>query len=349
MNKIRVGIMGATGYAGQQLTALLAKHPNAEIAYISSSTYADRNYDQIYPHYKNIIDQKLISTREAMDRMGDIDVVYTALPSGAVFEVAEAAVRENTRLIDLSADFRLEDITAYEFWYKAEHKAVELMDKVVYGLPELWRDKIKDAGIIANPGCYCTAGILAVAPILGRDDIIDPYSVIIDAKSGITGAGRKEEAALLLAEAGESVKAYAIASHRHTPEIEQELSKVYGDKINITFTPHLMPIKRGILATCYINTRSFCTDDDLYAIYERFYQGSPFIRVRRDVLETRFVNYTNLCDISLKVDIRARRVIVTSTIDNLVKGAAGQAVQNMNIMFGLEETTGLIDMMPLVP
>ncbi len=349
MEKIRVGVMGATGYAGQQLTALLARHPGVDIAYLSSNTYAGKNFDQVYPQYRNLIGNKLISKHEAMERMDDVDLIYTALPSGAVFEVAEAAVRSDKRLIDLSADFRLEDSAAYEFWYKREHEAFGLMDQVAYGLPELGRERIKEARIIANPGCYCTAGILAVAPLLKHDDLIDPFSVIIDAKSGITGAGRKAEISLLLAEAGDSVKAYNIASHRHTPEIEQELSKAYGDKLNITFTPHLMPMKRGILATCYINTRTFCSDDDIYEIYGRFYSNSDFVRVRRELVETRYVNYTNFCDISIKVDIRARRIIVTSALDNLIKGAAGQAVQNMNIMFGFDETAGLSGQMPLVP
>lgn len=347
--KIRIGIMGATGYAGQQLVALLVRHPHVTIAYISSNSYEGQAFDQVYPHYTKLMEQKLISMDEALGRMAEVDLVFAALPSGAVFEVAKAAMAAGVRLIDLSADFRLKDKAAFEFWYKLAHGAEDLLPEAVYGLPELWRDEIKTARIVANPGCYSTAGILALAPILRNDDLIDPFSVIIDAKSGVTGAGRKEEIALLLAEASESVKAYNIGMHRHTPEIEQEISKVYGDKLNITFTPHLMPMKRGILATCYVNAVTFCTDDDIYSIYERFYGRFPFIRVRREPLETRYVSHTNFCDISIKVDLRARRVVITSAIDNLMKGAAGQAVQNMNIMFDFDETAGLMDQMPIIP
>lgn len=349
VNKIKVGIMGATGYAGQQLVSLLMRHPNVEIDFISSNSYEGLSFDQVYPHYTKLISNKLISMDEAMRRMDQVDLVFAALPSGEVFRVANSAMSSGIRLIDLSADFRLKDKSAFEFWYKLKHDAEDLLPLAVYGLPELWRDEIKEARIIANPGCYSTASILALAPILRNNDLVDPFSVIIDAKSGVTGAGRKEEISLLLAEASESVKAYNIGMHRHTPEIEQEISKVYGDKLNVTFTPHLMPMKRGILATCYINAMTFCTDDDIYDIYERFYSRFPFMRIRREPLETRYVSHTNFCDISIKVDLRARRIIITSAIDNLMKGAAGQAVQNMNIMFGFEETAGLMDQMPLIP
>lgn len=347
--KIKVGIMGATGYAGQQLVALLMRHPNVKIDFISSNSHEGLAFNQVYPHYAKLYEGILIGMAEAMDRMDQVELVFAALPSGAVFKAAEAAMASGIRLIDLSADFRLDDKEIYKFWYKMEHGAEHLMDQSVYGLPELWRDEIKEAKIVANPGCYSTASILALAPILRNNDLVDPFSVIIDAKSGVTGAGRQGEISLLLAEVNESVKAYNIGMHRHTPEIEQEISKVYGDKLNVTFTPHLIPMKRGILATCYINAQTFCTDEDIFDIYERFYGRFPFVRIRREPLETRYVAHTNFCDISIKVDLRARRIIITSAIDNLMKGAAGQAVQNMNIMFGFDETAGLMDQMPIIP
>ena len=215
------------------------------------------------------------------------------------------------------------------------------MNKAVYGLPELWKSSIKNAQVIANPGCYTTAGILALVPAL-KHKIIDPKHIIIDAKSGVTGAGRKPDVSLLLTECSESIKAYGIASHRHTPEIEQELSLVYGDSVKITFTPHLIPMQRGILATCYAYLNEAHTLEGLYAIYKDFYKDQPFVRVREDLLETRFVKDTNLCDISIRMDTRTNQLIITSALDNLIKGASGQAVQNMNLLFGLDENHGLM-------
>ena len=219
----------------------------------------------------------------------------------------------------------------------------------MYGLAELWRDKIKGADLIANPGCYTTASILAISALLREDGLVDTDHIIIDAKSGITGSGRKKDLSLLYAEAGESVKAYGIAHHRHTPEIEQELSKVAGKEIQVQFTPHLMPMKRGILATIYVDLKKDVTEDDLYAVYEKYYGDENFIRIRRGMCETRFVVGTNFCDISVRVDQRTHRAIITSCIDNMVKGAAGQAVQNMNVAFGLEETAGLKTMNIVAP
>ncbi len=346
---IKTGIIGATGYAGQQLAALLTNHPEAEISFLSSNSYAGQLFSDIYPQYYEILDTVLLSTEEAKAAIGDVDVVFTALPNGLVFELAEIALASGTKLIDFSADFRLNDAEVYEEWYKTEHTAKHLIEKQVYGLPELWRDDIRTAQLIANPGCYTTASILALAALLKEDGLIDPDRIIIDAKSGITGAGRKKDYSLLYTEAGESVKAYGIARHRHTPEIEQELSRVAGRDIQLQFTPHLMPMKRGILATIYVDLLKEVTEDELYAVYDKYYGAERFIRVRRGMCETRFVVGTNYCDISLRIDKRTHRAIITSCVDNIMKGAAGQALQNMNVAFGLDESMGLAGLSIVAP
>ena len=346
---IKAGIIGATGYAGQQLASLLVNHPEAEIKFVSSNSYAGQLFSDIYPQFYKILDMPLLSTEEAKAAMSDVDVVFTALPNGLVFELAQLALEKGIKIIDFSADFRLDDPDVYEEWYKTEHTAKDLISKQVYGLAELWRDKIKGADLIANPGCYTTASILAISALLREDGLVDTDHIIIDAKSGITGSGRKKDLSLLYAEAGESVKAYGIAHHRHTPEIEQELSKVAGKEIQVQFTPHLMPMKRGILATIYVDLKKEVTEDYLYAVYEKYYGDENFIRIRRGMCETRFVVGTNFCDISVRVDRRTHRAIITSCIDNMVKGAAGQAVQNMNVAFGLEETAGLKTMNIVAP
>ena len=346
---IKAGIIGATGYAGQQLASLLVNHPEAKIKFVSSNSYAGQLFSDIYPQFYKILDMPLLSTEEAKAAMSDVDVVFTALPNGLVFELAQLALEKGIKIIDFSADFRLNDPDVYEEWYKTEHTAKDLISKQVYGLAELWRDKIKGADLIANPGCYTTASILAISALLREDGLVDTDHIIIDAKSGITGSGRKKDLSLLYAEAGESVKAYGIAHHRHTPEIEQELSKVAGKEIQVQFTPHLMPMKRGILATIYVDLKKDVTEDDLYAVYEKYYGDENFIRIRRGMCETRFVVGTNFCDISVRVDRRTHRAIITSCIDNMVKGAAGQAVQNMNVAFGLEETAGLKTMNIVAP
>lgn len=337
---IKAGIVGATGYAGQELTQLLYRHPEVKIIYLSSNSYAGQKFSDVYPHYKGFIDFTLIKPSEAMDRMSELDIIFTALPHGTSFDYAAKALEAGIKIVDLGADFRLDDIDIFEKWYKTEHLAKNLIDKAVYGLPELWKEDIKKSQLIANPGCYTTASILALSPAL-KHKLIDPSSIIVDAKSGVTGAGRKPNISLMLAECGESVKAYGIASHRHTPEIEQELSKVFGDKLNLTFTPHLMPMQKGILATCYATLNTSVEEADIYNYYKTFYSDAPFVRIREGLLETRFVKDTNYCDISIKVDNRNKRLVVTSAIDNLIKGASGQAVQNMNLIFGLDEKEGL--------
>ena len=324
-----------------KLIVLLRRHAVVDGGNVTDLDHAAQFY--------KILDMPLLSTEEAKAAMSDVDVVFTALPNGLVFELAQLALEKGIKIIDFSADFRLDDPDVYEEWYKTEHTAKDLISKQVYGLAELWRDKIKGADLIANPGCYTTASILAISALLREDGLVDTDHIIIDAKSGITGSGRKKDLSLLYAEAGESVKAYGIAHHRHTPEIEQELSKVAGKEIQVQFTPHLMPMKRGILATIYVDLKKDVTEDDLYAVYEKYYGDENFIRIRRGMCETRFVVGTNFCDISVRVDRRTHRAIITSCIDNMVKGAAGQAVQNMNAAFGLEETAGLKTMNIVAP
>ncbi len=340
---IKAGVLGVTGYAGQQLLAILLAHPEVEIAFLSSSSYVGKRMDEVYPAFTHACETVLISTEEALERLAEADVLFTALPNGLVFDIAKACKAAGAKLVDFSADFRLRDTDVYESWYKTAHTAHEIQREAVYGLPELWRDEIKGASIIANPGCYTTASILALAPLLKEKGLIDPAQIIIDAKSGITGAGRKADVSLLYTEAGESIKAYGIANHRHTPEIEQELSKVAGEPIMLQFTPHLMPMKRGILATIYVSLQKDTTQEDLYEIYRAMYGEEPFVRIREGMLETRFVCHTNYVDLCVRVDPRTRRAIITSSIDNLMKGAASQAVQNMNILFGRDETEGILN------
>lgn len=338
---IKAGIIGSTGYAGHELVRILANHSYVELAFLSSNSYENQVYSDVYPELKGVSDHVLMHSEKSMEKISDIDVLFTALPHGLSFHYVKKAYESGIKVIDLGADFRLNDKEIFEHWYKTKHLCEDLLESAVYGLPELWKDQIKSSQIVANPGCYTTASILALAPAL-KYGLIDPFSIIIDAKSGVTGAGRKTDLSLMFAECNESIKAYGIASHRHTPEIEQELSKAYGERLNITFTPHLIPMQRGILATCYGSLPTFCTEDEIYKIYREFYKEAPFIRIRDEYNETRFVKGTNFCDISIRVDIRGKKLIVTSAIDNLVKGAAGQAVQNMNLLFGFEEREGLV-------
>ena len=346
---IKAGIIGATGYAGQQLISILLNHPEAEITFVSSNSYAGQLFSEIYPQFYQILDLPLITTEEAKEAIDSVDVVFTALPNGLSFDIAQTVMAKGKKMIDFGADFRLDDYHVYEEWYKTEHLATELLKDKVYGLPELWREDIKKASLVANPGCYTTASILAVSALLREEGLIDPAHIIIDAKSGITGSGRKKDISLLYTEAGESVKAYGIAHHRHTPEIEQELSKVAGLDIQVQFTPHLMPMKRGIFATIYADLKKDVTEDDIYGVYNKYYGEEKFVRIRPGFCETRFVVGTNYCDISARVDERTHRVIVSSCIDNMVKGAAGQAVQNMNLLFGLDEGMGLATMNIVAP
>ncbi|KYH28357.1 MULTISPECIES: N-acetyl-gamma-glutamyl-phosphate reductase [Clostridium] len=344
---IKAGIIGATGYAGEQLVWILNKHPNASIEFYCSHNYTNVSFDNVYLNFYSFIEDKCIDINEAINRLKDIEVLFISLPSGNAFDIAEKALNLGINVIDLGADFRLDSKEVYEDWYVTKHKAASLIKNSIYGLTELNRDKIKECNLLANPGCYPTATILALAPLL-KNDLVNLNSIIVDAKSGVSGAGRGANIANLFTECNESIKAYGAPTHRHTPEIEQELSKIAKKDLVISFTPHLVPMSRGILATCYANLNIDTNTEELLNLYREFYKDEYFIKILDTLPETRWVKGSNFCHIGIRVDKRTNRVMVLSSIDNLVKGAAGQAVQNMNIMFGLEETEGLefISMVP---
>ncbi|MEW9124133.1 MAG: N-acetyl-gamma-glutamyl-phosphate reductase [Thermotaleaceae bacterium] len=344
---IKVGVIGSTGYAGQQLVWYLSKHPETEIVFLSSHNHTGIPFADTYPNYQGFMQDVCIDIQEAESRLSEIDALFIALPHGKSFELAKKCLDMGVKLIDLGADFRLKDPAAYKQWYGLDHEATDLLTEAVYGLPELHRDAIKQASLIANPGCYCTASILAMAPLM-KEQLVHPESIIIDAKSGVSGAGRAANIATLFTECNDSLKAYGVTTHRHTPEIEQELGFALGKPINLSFTPHLIPMNRGILATCYGKLEKNVTQEALYDLYKTFYKGEYFIRVIDTLPETRYVKGSNLCDIALRIDKRTNQVIALSAIDNLIKGASGQAVQNMNLLFGLEESTGL-DILPMIP
>jgi len=337
---INVGIIGSTGYAGEQLVWFLHNHPNTTIKFLCSNSYANIGYDSIYRNYFGQVSLACISMQEVYNQLDNIDLLFLAMPHGKSFEITKLAISKGKKVIDLGADYRLKDKDVYEEWYKVTHEALDLLDSSVYGLPELSRDKIKSANLIANPGCYCTASILALSPLV-KNNLIDLNSIIIDAKSGVSGAGRGASTSNLYCECNESIKAYSVGTHRHTPEIEQVLSEINNDDIKLTFTPHLTPMNRGILSVCYSNLKDNYSEEELYQIYNDFYKGEYFVKVINTLPETRYTKGSNMCHIGLRVDKRTKRVIVVSAIDNLIKGAAGQAVQNMNIMHGLKENMGL--------
>ena len=337
---VRVGIVGATGYAGEQLVWILNSHKDVSIEFYSSHNYANIEFSEIYRNYTGFIQDKCIDMEQAFNRLDSIDVLFIALPHGKAFKLTEKALSIGVKVIDLGADFRLNSQNEYEAWYELKHESSALLDCAVYGLSELNRDEIKNCKLLANPGCYPTATILGLAPLL-KNKIVDANSIIIDAKSGISGAGRSASIATLFTECNESIKAYGVPGHRHTPEIEQELSKLAGEASVVTFTPHLIPMNRGILSTCYSTLKVDLTMEELKDLYLDFYKDEYFVKILDTLPETRWVRGSNLCHIGMRLDKRTNRVIIISAIDNLIKGAAGQAVQNMNIMFGLPEAEGL--------
>jgi len=337
---IKAGIIGATGYAGEQLAWLLYKHPNVNVEFYSSHNYADIPYNEIYNNFYSYVEDVCVDMETAISKLSDINVLFIAMPHGKAFKITEKALSLGVKVIDLGADFRLKSKAVYEQWYKVKHESEGLLANAVYGLTELNREDIKKCNLLANPGCYPTATILALTPLL-KNKMIDVNSIIVDAKSGVSGAGRSANITSLFTECNESIKAYAVASHRHTPEIEQELSEASGDDVKICFTPHLVPMNRGILSTCYASLSKDLTEQEIISLYRDFYKDDFFVKIIDGLPETRWVRGSNICHIGIRVDKRTKRVIVISAIDNLFKGAAGQAVQNMNLMFGFAETTGL--------
>ena len=345
---IKVGIIGATGYAGGELVRILMGHKDAEIKWYGSRSYVDQKYADVYRNMFQIVDAKCMD--DNMEELADqVDVILTATPQGLCASLVSEEILSKTKIIDLSADFRLKDVNVYEEWYKIEHKAPQYIDEAVYGLCEINRDLVKSARIVANPGCYTTCSILTAYP-LAKEGLIDMSTLIIDAKSGTSGAGRGAKLPNLYCEVNENIKAYGVATHRHTPEIEEQLGYASGEKVVLNFTPHLVPMNRGILATEYATLKKEVTYEEVKAVYDKYYAKEKFVRVLdRDVCpETKWVEGSNYVDIGFKIDPRTNRIIMMGAIDNLVKGAAGQAVQNMNLMFGLPETEGL-ELVPMFP
>ena len=347
---IKVGIIGATGYAGNELVRLLLGHKDAEIVWLGSRSYIDQNYSDVYRNMFKLVDAKCMD--DNMEQLAnEVDVIFTATPQGLCASLVNDEILSKTKIIDLSADFRLKDVNVYEQWYKLEHKAPQYIDEAVYGLCEINRDKVsKDTRIIANPGCYTTTSILTLYPMV-KEGIINPDTIIIDAKSGTSGAGRGAKVANLFCEVNESMKAYGVGTHRHTPEIEEQLGYACGrDDLKLIFTPHLVPMNRGILVTAYANLAKDVTYEDVKAAYDKYYDKEYFVRVLpKDVCpETRWVEGSNFVDIGFKIEPRTNRLIMMGALDNLVKGAAGHAVQNMNLLFGLPENEGL-QLAPMFP
>ena len=345
---IKVGIIGSTGYAGAELVRILTGHKEAEIVWYGSRSYVDKQYADVYRNMFQIVDAKCLD--DNMEQLAkEVDVIFTATPQGLCASLINEGILSQAKVIDLSADFRIKDRKTYEQWYNLEHKAPQFIEEAVYGLCEINREDIKKARLIANPGCYPTCSTLSIYPLL-KEGIIDGNTVIIDAKSGTSGAGRSAKVANLYCEVNENMKAYGVASHRHTPEIEEQLGYASGEEVLINFTPHLVPMNRGILATEYATLKKEVTYEEVKAIYDKYYKDEKFVRVLpKDVCpETKWVEGSNYVDINFKIDSRTNRIIMMGAIDNLVKGAAGQAVQNMNLMFGLPETEGL-ELVPMFP
>ena len=352
MKKIKISVIGSTGYAGKELVKILINHQKVDLVHLVSSSYAGKNIAEIFPEFLNKLDKKLINLDLNVVSQ-DSDLVFTALPHTVSMEVVPELLKKGVKVVDLSADYRLKNSTVYKEWYKKELNQIskELLPEAVYGLPEIYLDKIKDASLVANPGCYPTSVILGIAPLL-KHHFVEPEGIIIDSKSGASGAGRKLSLGLHFSECNENFKAYKVVKHNHIPEVEQELSSIYfGEnnkqqetEIKVSFTPHLLPIDRGILSTCYLSLSGPKEEGEVLEVYQKFYQKALFVRIFKppNLPEIKFVVGTNYCDIGFTIDERVGKIKVISVIDNLLKGAAGQAVQNMNIMSGFPETCGLV-------
>lgn len=346
---IKVGLVGAAGYAGVGVLQILLAHPEAKIVWISSEqSHAGKKISDLRPSLSGLCGLEC-QPPDISGLIDSVDVVIMALPNGLAMKLCPLILKKGKKAVDISADYRIKDLAEYNNWYKIDHASPELVAQAVYGLPELFAEKIKGASLIANPGCYPTASILGAAPLL-KSGLIDPGSIVIDAKSGVSGAGAALTEITHFPECNENFRAYAVASHRHNPEIDQVLGETVSKKITTTFVPHLIPMNRGIHATIYATLTGKTDTDKLHALYRDFYRGSYFVRVldKGKFPATKYVSGSNFCDINVVADPRSGRVVVMSVIDNLVKGAAGQAVQNMNIIFGLDEKTGL-DRSPLYP
>ena len=345
---IKAGIIGATGYAGGELVRILTGHKDVEIKWYGSRSYIDKKYAEVYQNMFQIVDDKCMD--DNMEALADqVDVIFTATPQGLCASLVNEEILSKVKIVDLSADFRIKDVATYEEWYKIQHPTPQFVPEAVYGLCEINREAVKKARLVANPGCYPTCSTLSIYPLL-KEGLIDPGTIIIDAKSGTSGAGRGAKVDNLYCEVNENIKAYGVASHRHTPEIEEQLSYAAGEPVLINFTPHLVPMNRGILITAYASLKKEVSYEEVKAAYDKYYANEKFVRVlEKDVCpQTKWVEGSNYVDVNFKIDPRTKRVIMMGAMDNLVKGAAGQAVQNMNLMFGLKESEGL-ELVPMFP
>lgn len=345
---IKAGIIGSTGYAGGELVRILSAHKDAKVKWYGSRSYIDKKYAEVYRNMFQIVDA--VCMDDNMEELADqVDVIFTATPQGLCASLVNEEILSKVKIIDLSADFRIKDVSVYEKWYGIEHKSPQFIKEAVYGLCEVNREDVKKARLVANPGCYTTCSILTAYP-LAKEGLIDMSTLIIDAKSGTSGAGRGAKVPNLFCEVNENMKAYGVATHRHTPEIEEQLGYASGEKVVLNFTPHLVPMNRGILATEYAKLTREVNYEEVKAIYDKYYAEEQFVRVleKDECPETKWVEGSNYVDVNFKIDPRTGRIIMMGAIDNLVKGAAGQAVQNMNLMFGLKESEGL-ELVPMFP
>lgn len=350
---IKVGIIGSTGYAGAELVRILLNHKEAEIVWYGSRSYVEQSYASVYRNMFELVEDKCLDDNIA-ELAERVDVIFTATPQGYLAGVLTEEILNKVKVVDLSADYRIKDVAVYEKWYGIEHKSPQFIEEAVYGLCEINREDIKGKRLVANPGCYTTCSILTAYPMV-KEGFIDAHSLIVDAKSGTSGAGRGAKLPNLFCEVNENMKAYGVASHRHTPEIEEQLGYACGEEICINFTPHLVPMNRGILVTEYATLKkkadgTYPTYEEVKAVYDKYYKEETFIRVlpKGECPETKWVEGSNFVDINFVIDERTGRIIMMGALDNLVKGAAGQAIQNMNLIFGLPETEGLM-LAPMFP
>ena len=341
MSKIKTSVIGASGYGGAEAVRLLTSHPHVDIVHITAESQQGRVMSSLYPNLRHFVDQEMVAVD--VERIGrDSDVAFVSLPSGKAMHLVPALLEQGCKVIDIAADFRLREASLYPVWYKFEHEAPSFLAEAVYGLPELHRDAIAETRLLANPGCYPAASLLALAPLV-RAGVVRPAGIVIDAKTGISGAGRGGGGGFAYSEVNENVRAYGVAGHNHTAEIEQELSGLAGEAIQVVFTPHLIPMTRGILATAYATLAGDLSQEEALSLYDESYGNAPFMRVLHDALpETKATLGSNYCDVTVRIDTRTRTAIAIAAIDNLGRGAAGQAVQNMNLMCSLPETSGLL-------